>query len=246
MLIKSEPYAFDVIIDQDDDDKLSVLTCVSRQKQPFPCVQILIPFRETNDVRAELRMLNYYASCSVNQKSLEKGGGTVHMVKTALLYMIDTYPYIRYVDVEDNTFIDVPRNTEKPLITPRRLIQGKQGWYEEHLKAVPDGHTANLKTYFQKKQIREKIDALLGNDSENPLWWTPTQIKNVMNQLPLVKGIGDLTASNWVIHSNVIQDYRSRMPYQIDQTGGSQTRVRHLLKKGRSYKVVYHHIGRLT
>jgi hypothetical protein len=42
-----------------------------------------------------------------SKKSLEKGGGTVHMVKTAMLFMIEKYSYIKYVDVEDNTFIDI-------------------------------------------------------------------------------------------------------------------------------------------
>jgi hypothetical protein len=58
-LMDSPPYAFDVAIHDDEDEKLHMITFVSRQKQPFPCVELFVPFQETKDDHAKLRMLNY-------------------------------------------------------------------------------------------------------------------------------------------------------------------------------------------
>ena len=99
------------------------------------------------------------------------------MIRTALMFVSHAHPELTEFCFQDETYIDIPDHHDKPLVTSRRLIQGKKGWYEEHLRAEPTGHTVTLLD-FLRDPVRRLLYASLIPEKEIP-WWTRTHLKTI-------------------------------------------------------------------
>jgi hypothetical protein len=196
---------------------------VSLDKQPFPCIDITV-----QDNIGYLNALNYYSSCSLSAKSLEHGHGTVHMMKVALKYVLGKHPNIKYVELQDETFILMPG---KPLITSRRLIQGRLGWYEEHLHAVPIGRTVLLLKFLRDQNARARFESKI---PQRPLsWWT------AQNTVKLCREIGcphPILGTTWKILRHTIIGYDVNLQDSDTMMGGApMQRIRNVLKNAAAF-----------
>jgi len=240
MLIDYHLYVF--YLKEYDYDDMNVITIVSKVKQPFPCVQLFIP--NYPDSSASIQSLNYYQTCSVNEKLLDKKNGTVIMIQIALHYAKMKYPYIKEFQLQDETHIDISA-MEKPLITSRRLLEGRLGWYEEYLNAIPIQGTKLLIKYIRDVKIQSYIKGLLSSESSNPLWWTPSniiKITSILNkELPerykhTLNINREIFGTTWSIPVEEIPNIK----YTIDETQDGGSHIDKLMKKGRRYYVNRH------
>jgi hypothetical protein len=142
-------------INEDGDVDIQFL---SLKKQPYPCLRIELNTNKKNK-EAYLQSVNFYTSCSIKEKQLDKQSGTITMIQTALTYMKKTYSHVKKVHIKDETFINIPG---KPLITSRRLLKGQMGWYEEYLGATPLLEILSSKlNMLRKPETQEKLQALI-------------------------------------------------------------------------------------
>jgi hypothetical protein len=247
-LIQSGGYTYYVVeapmYDYDDDfnpietDTIE-MECLSFKKQPYPCVRISLSKKEPI---ATLHLVNYYKSCSVKEKKLEKHSGTIHMIQTILSHTINTYPHITFVELQDETFIHVPK---KPLITARRLLLGQKGWYEEYLGALPAKkelqYTLN---YLRLPSTQENIHTFLPPDAQNKLWWFPEHIKYVADKINN-KLFPYLIGSLWMISADTIREYGITMqisPATPKQSGGFQRKLQRIYRTAPIHHVSSHRV----
>ena len=203
--LHSSGYTFYLKETIDPEDNTIELTFLSKTKrhQLFPCVKIeLDTDRSCKD--AYLQSVQYNASCSINSKPLEKHSGTIVMIQVALLYTCDTYPYIERVHLQDETFIDIPG---KPLITPRRLLNGKLGWYEEYLGAIPRDRPLKKKIEFlRKSDTMSLVQSLLPPEANDPKWWGADATESIATKVK--PGLFPyLIGSAWVIPKATLKAY---------------------------------------
>jgi len=93
------------------------------ERRHAACVHIIV-----NDTESRLYGLGYAKSCNT-MKNLEEGADTVAMVQGALKYVLRKHPNAAMFELEDNAYKTLRPSGKKILITPRRLLMGKQGWY---------------------------------------------------------------------------------------------------------------------
>lgn len=121
--------------------------------------------------------------------------GMSAILKTALKYTIENYSHIEYFTIMDNTV---------SYITPRRLLEGSKGWYEEDFDAKP---TKKTKIVIDRiKNSRAKIDELIAANIENSEW-NSTKILQICKKID-----GNILAKNilrtvWTIERNTIKNY---------------------------------------
>lgn len=241
--IVSDGYAFAVDIDETTESR--IYTFVALEKQPYPCVQVSV-FGNVGNID----MLNYYANCSLSQKLLEKGSGSIHMLKVALTFVSRRNPSVKRYDIQDEAFINIP---ERPLITARRLILGEKGWYEEHFDARPTSETEQLLLYLRDPAIREGFQDRIPDVDRT--WWSPN---NTMALCRAIKCPKPVIGTTWYVPRAVIQNFG--ITYEEKETidGGGIITVAAAAKrilakalqgKSRLYsdfldaKYRYHHIG---
>ena len=221
-----------------------ILYALSVKRQPFPCVKIELSKNKKYPI-AELQTLNFYTSCSV-KKPLDKSIGTIRMIQTLLLYTIKTYPHITSVELQDETFIDVPG---KPLITPRRLLMGEKGWYEASVGALPKKPVLGYHLHFLRlPSTQQKVKALLPPEATHNLWWVPERIKEVADKLK--EGLfAHLIGSQWTIPASTIRAYD--IPIEVTsatltpaQTGGFQRKLKRVYQRAPLNYVSHHWVGR--
>lgn len=216
--ISSSGYTFYVeespLYDDDDDIRLEFL---SLQRQPYPCVRMILSKRPKY-TSASLQTLNYYSSCSIKDKMLDNYQGTIIMLKTALSYLITRYPHISRVELQDETFINIPT---RPLITARRLLLGDQGWYEEHVGARPTLNTSKLTKYLRQPITQKAVQdiVLKYKHSDDKTWWSPENTKRVADELNSAV-FQQLLGTTWEIDSATIRGWN--VAFDTDRTGGSQ------------------------
>lgn len=138
---------------------------------------------------------------------------SITMIQTALTYMLNQYPHIKKVHLQDETF------PTEPLITPRRLLKGQLGWYEEYLGAYPllDILKEKLK-HLRKPETQAKLQTLLPSN-----WWIPTNIIPIAEQLQ-ENLFHYLIGTMWVISASTIRNYNI-------EPGSYQKRMKHIFAK---------------
>jgi hypothetical protein len=228
-LIHVKGYTF-FITDETDEDGYVEILVLSLKRQPYPCVRIELDINPKK-IEGYLQSVNYYTSCSIKEKELEKQSGTITMIQTALTYMLTKYPHIKMVNLQDETFIDIPT---KPLITPRRLLKGQMGWYEEYLNAIPvlEVLKAKLKL-LRKPETQAKLQALLPPESNDNKWWIPANIIPIAEKLQ--QGLFHyLIGTLWVISASTIRDYNIELdmePVSSQKGGAYRKRIKNIFAK---------------
>lgn len=228
----------------DDDNDDIRIEFLSLKKQPYPCVR-MIASKNPRQTSAELSAL-----CSIKDKLLENHQGTIMMLKTALAYLLSRYPHIKRVELQDETFIDIPT---RPFITSRRLLLGQRGWYEENLGARPSKKTRKLIRHLRQPVTQQAVQDILVKYAHtyDKKWWSAENTKRVADELnPAL--FQQLLGTTWVIPAetirgwNVLFDVKDR---QEMQAGGAQLaqpaehrRLQRILKKAHSGYVNAHQV----
>lgn len=238
MRVRHGQYTFEVDVDVDDDDAEATITIMAQQRQPYPCVRIVVPLASP---KADLQALNYYASCFAPSK-LDPGAGTVAMMRVALAFTLAKYPHVTSFDLQDETFAFVPGD-ERPLITVRRLLQGQLGWYEEHFGAMP---LSKIVTYVRKPAVRKKIDDWIAVHpaAAERAWWTPTNVHQLANAIN-AKIAYEIFGTSWTIPADTVRAYGIAYDVVKEQDGGGlKRRLARFLRQGQRYHINPHLIGR--
>jgi hypothetical protein len=183
------------------------------------CVKITIP-RDKRSKIGNIDTLYYDKECSISKIKLKEKEGTIEMLKTALQYTIDTYPYIRTFTIQDETHYN-DSSLNKPHITAKRLLLGRPGWYEEYFGAEPEKKTLELiKNINTKRQIINTIIKNIKPQDSGDEWWTTENILKIINNIPkdIVKKHvyyieKNIFGTGWFIRKNTIKEYN--MSYNI-------------------------------
>lgn len=183
------------------------------------CVKISVP-RNKRYRTGNIDVLYYNKECSISKIKLKEKEGTIEMLKTALQYIYDTYPYITKLTIQDEThYNDSLQN--KPHITAKRLLLGRPGWYQEYFGAEPEKKTLELINHIATKrsEIDNTISKIKPNKSGDE-WWSTENILNIINNLQksiLRKRIYNIAekifGTIWFIPRNTIEKYN--MHYSV-------------------------------
>jgi hypothetical protein len=185
------------------------------------CISIDIPKLESNV--AYLNIVNYRSTCA---KNLQKGTGTVHVIKTALKYLCDNYKNIHAIKLKDTTIINEainPSIADPVYITTRRLLLGKKGWYEENFSAVPIENTIGIISFLRDR--RSEFEDVIAKNKPNE-WWSYANTKDLIKRilLKIKKNVPMslweiLSNTDWLIEKKVIRNFQ--IVYEIQQEGGA-------------------------
>jgi hypothetical protein len=143
----SSSYVFDVVEERDEEFDSIELYIGNSSRFTKACVFMYI---DPKTHTAVLQSAIYHATCSTNT-SLASKTGTALMLQCAVNYVFDTYKHLKYIDLNDKSM--VPNGNIH--VTAKRLLQGRQGWYQEVLGAIPVANTIPLMQ--ELKQSAAKI-----------------------------------------------------------------------------------------
>jgi hypothetical protein len=82
---------------------------------------------------ATIPILAWDTKCAVN-KNLEKGSGTIAMIRLILSECVKRYSYIKYYTFKDNSLIPCD-NGQKISLLHLTIIKYNKSWYEQHFNA---------------------------------------------------------------------------------------------------------------
>ena len=227
--IKTGDYIFNVV-EHILDDVIEIKFFIKDEnKKDDICVKVTVP-REDHKIPGNIDTLYYNKDCSISKMSLEKKDGTIHMLKTALYYVYENYPYVKEYEIQDETHIN-DEKIGKPLITSRRLLFGQPGWYEEYFGAEPIRDTVNL--IKQIKKNRKHVDELIKKYKPNTIgneWFVPANILLITSDIkPGIVGnsifnvSGKIFGTSWKITKNTIKGYRIKYRVESGNTEAVNT-----------------------
>jgi RNAse (barnase) inhibitor barstar len=177
-------YTFDAYIEEDE----SFLDLYVGNTNLDACIHIVIG----QDEEASLADLSHRPKCEV-AGNLEEAIGTDVMLKGSLKYVIQAFPHIKRVSLQD---LAKKKNTNV-LLTPKRLLLGKPGWYEERFGAKPTVKTQAVKGWLKKQHYL----ALDTTDISKSSWGSIKDIQTLSNDH--VKLLG----TTWDIPYSTIHEY---------------------------------------
>jgi hypothetical protein len=230
--IKSDNYKF--IMYQEEDDMNYILFFMADNPDiKDPCLKIYIP--KENQVDGLIEKLNHEKSCSI-EKELDEKIGTIHMLKTALKYIIDTYPNTKYFTLRDITFKKIPGlpSEDLPYITARRLLQGSKGWYQENFGAKPTKKTKLLIDMIKIKRAR--IDELIASNINNALW-SAAKIKKIVSKIDGKFLEKNILETDWIIDNTTIKDYNINYKISIDNNYSNYNNIINVLNNAYNYNI---------
>lgn len=130
MILTIDKYQFPIYItDTKWDDYIDI--CINLSCEPKPCIHITV---EKNNPIAGINAIDYYESCSISAHPFKKGtGAMVVFIKASLKWLIEAYPYIKEVHLQDDSYyVDKPSKEELMLPEKMVLTEG-QTWYESNI-----------------------------------------------------------------------------------------------------------------
>jgi hypothetical protein len=134
------------------------------------------------------------------------------MLQAALKYVCDKYQHVRFITLTDKT--SVPNS--KIHITAKRLLQGRPGWYQEYLQAVPTDGTIKLLQLLSKKEARAKIAEYLPVTSQIS-WGIEREIEEMAQRiLPMNSEM--IVGTSWRISRDHVLAYP--IVYNKTSSGG--------------------------
>lgn len=222
MLLRSDDYVFwahksTVTWDAYTETKIRIGNPNGR---PKPCMTLTIDGSE-----AVLQDLVYYSTCS-SPKQLEKGAGTVQMVKSALVAVMQTYPDVFKIMLQDESVLPDARRGNIPLPEYYMLVHG-QTWYQKHFGAIPGDHRS-VREYRMYRSARMAPVSALGEEGPGTVAdfvkgiVNPTEevLEDIRNRLEL----NMLSGTVWEIPRSTVLQYGVRGEFEDAdvQSGGSE------------------------
>jgi hypothetical protein len=132
------------------------------------CISVSYTYKNNKPITAKIPHALYEPECSIGS-NLEKGPGTILMLKTLLRYSYNKIPEISTFEFDDMSHIDCipkdmskspPRPSSKPLsLSYLSIAYNSKTWYEEKFNAIMTDHI----TY---KNYRDKITFLEMEDKK--------------------------------------------------------------------------------
>ena len=193
-----ENYIFKMIIDEDFTNYILRFTSNTTNE---PCIIIFI--NKENQTEATLEKVFHSEGCSYSETPLENKNGTILMIQTALKIAYDIFKKIKYFKLKDMSFRYNQTIKDNVWITPRRLLQEKEGWYEEYLGATPTNDTKRLKLIIKK--THEKINEYIPKNDLT--WWTTKNILEVTMRIDGNFLTNNILATYWFINIKKISEY---------------------------------------
>lgn len=187
----------EIHIDDFGDVNIHIGDVVSRRGA---CLHIIV---DKDKKYATLQNIVYRASCDL-KNSLQPHQGTILMLQGALKYLCKRYRSLEFVRLNDKSVVSIGNIH----ITAKRLLQGRKGWYEEWLQAVPDMSDLSTRTLIHRLQhpdVQHEIQKYLPITTQKR-WGTTDDIVDVAPKI-----IGTLRKSiigtAWKIHRTDMLSY---------------------------------------
>jgi hypothetical protein len=100
----------------------------------YKCISITIT---ENDTIAWLSGLKHNKKCLINAPLKRGKDGTVMMLKTAIAFVKNMYPFVKYIYLTDTSDIRL-RNGNTTSLIAYYIIKYNTSWYGKHLDAIPE------------------------------------------------------------------------------------------------------------
>lgn len=182
MYILTGDYKFELDICNNTDFLEVIRICMI--KEPRAYVEIHVE----HDNSASIQATEYGSVCCEDEVEI------INMIKVALVLCVNRNENIKVIDVVDEAFYPI-NHIERVLVTPSRLLTGKQGWYQEYLGADPT---------YKTKQMMKRIKPI--QDTKKTTFWTFENIKEIAEPM-LKERFGSILGSTWSISRNIIKTY---------------------------------------
>lgn len=163
--------------------------------------------------------LMYEQTCTIDGR-MEQGNDTRMMLMGALLYIAKEHPEVDSYSLQDEADklvrVGIGQVSKRILITPRRLLQGKMGWYQEHFGAIPEPRTERLVDSLKKRDSIRKIKEYMPI-TQRMDWGEYSEISEVASRiLPKNQPIHSLWGTTWYIPRDVILSYAEKVSVHAD------------------------------
>ncbi len=164
MLLRSDDYEFSTSISTADwgTYKETTILIGNPRGRPRPCMMLTIQDGFSNE--AVLQDLMYYSTCSA-PRQLERGAGTVAMVKSAFTAVMNRFPDVSKIVLQDKSYYPDARRGNLPLPEYSALAHG-QTWYQRHFGATPGDHRTAA-VCQQYRTVRTASAEALGGDASS-------------------------------------------------------------------------------
>lgn len=96
------------------------------------CVQIIISKRGKHTIEGTL-LIEYDRRCNI-EGTLERGTGTIHLLRTAIAFAYQMYPNLQEIHLLDHSYIQC--HGKRMYLAPQQLTMYGKTWYERHINAV--------------------------------------------------------------------------------------------------------------
>lgn len=161
------------------------------------CITILIDQSETYGM---IQRAAYRPSCEINGK-MEPHEGTILMLQGALRYVFQKYKTLKFVSLSDKSTVVM----QDIHITAKRLLQKRQGWYQEWLGAIPDErHMPTMRLMKVLANMRPtKQDITTMNERK----WGSTKEIEEMARRYLGKSSDAIIGTSWIITRKAVKQY---------------------------------------
>lgn len=208
LAIQQGQYTFPVYIEEDEDDINIYVGNAKRTKTP--CIRIWIYNKST----VILEDLVFLPHCSVSEKHLQQGDGSVViMLKSVLKWLISKYTSINEIEFVDESYFQTD-NGRMRLAEKGVLTEGKT-WYMKHFGSKP--LTTITKASFERyKSIHDNNkDAIMTLDTDV---WLEKNIEQLYSKFPTLNG-KRMTGTAWKITKKTITKYDVH-PIEVQVGGG--------------------------
>jgi len=138
-------------------------------------------------VYGQLDHLIYETSCAID-RNMESGNDTRNMLAGALKHVATKHPEVEFYSLNDKADKLVKRLNKIVIITPRRLLQGKQGWYQEYFGAMAHPDTERVLSILEKPSTIKRIQKNL-HITQQMDWGDTNDIEEIAPQI-LPKSLG--------------------------------------------------------
>lgn len=213
--IRTTNYIFDAAEERDDDFQCVNIYIGHPEKYTKACVFITI---EDNSDTAILQNAMYQVTCAKT------------MLQCAIKYVFDTYLSVQSISINDKSMVPT---------TAKRLLQGRMGWYQEALHAIPDPshkQTMFLMKELQSTTVKKRIAENLDITSKKN-WGTHQDIEDMAKQI-LPKSAKYLVGTLWSVPRHTCEcNYEL-----IESSGGGITQRR----KTACNKKVMAHVSKIN
>ena len=208
LAIQEGQYTFPMYIEEDDDIIDIYVGNAKRRNAPYIRISIFKP----SDV--VLQDLTFFPHCSISEKLLQKGDGSVSiMLKAVLKWLVTKYDFMQDIEFTDNSKFKTNNGTVY-LAEKCVLIEG-QTWYMKHFGAIPSSSSAKiaLKSYMN---LHEKYKNEIVNLDKD--LWLQDNLEVLYSKFPSING-KRISGTTWKIAKNTINQYNVN-PIEVQIGGG--------------------------